>query len=146
MKERRAEEGIVMVVDDAKVLRRELSNSIRELGLPVRVAESGRRALHIAKERKVSVAVIDLRMPRMDGIDTGRALQEHEKSARIVFLSAFDSPSYRTRAKEVGLRVDSWITKNTDGITNTVEAVLRAYRDSASASSSKLRKHAEGES
>jgi len=113
----------VLVIDDEKILRRELAESLREVGLRPFQAATGRRALAIINKEDIRAAVVDLRMPGMDGIDTARAIQSLKNNVIILFLTAFDSPEYRSRAAEAKLRVERWIDKDQAGIRVTVTAV-----------------------
>lgn len=77
-----------MIVDDDRVIRNILAEGLRELGYQVAVAASGAEALNLAQEDSFDLAVLDMRMPEMSGLELARALRQ-ASSLPFVFLSAF---------------------------------------------------------
>src|SRR5438046_636699 len=117
----------VLVVDDHKLLRREVSSRLRKHRLTVRTADSGAAALRVIRRANVGVAVIDLKMPKMDGIELAKQIRAVKGDLPIIFLTAYDNDKYRQRALAEGLRVERWIDKDPRvGIHNTLAAVLDA--------------------
>ena len=58
----------ILVVDDEEIIRRTLGEYLEDCGHDVTHAEDGRRGLELALERRFDVALVDIRMPRMDGL------------------------------------------------------------------------------
>ncbi len=67
-------------------------------------ATNGEEAVRQAREACPDVAVVDISMPIMDGIETTQHLRELCQHTRVVILSAYDSPGYVWGAIEVGAR------------------------------------------
>lgn len=78
----------VLIVDDDRVVLAVLAEGLRESGYEVFTAVSGGAALAVAREHVPDLAVLDLRMPEMSGLDVARALQARGR-VPYVFLSAF---------------------------------------------------------
>ncbi len=57
-------------------------------------AEDGREALEIARERPPDVVLMDIRMPRMDGIEATRELARAGAASRVLILTTFDLDEY----------------------------------------------------
>lgn len=65
----------VLVVDDAPAVRFSVSRSLKKAGYEVVEAENGRQALGVLRSQVVDLAVIDLWMPVMDGIELLKTLR-----------------------------------------------------------------------
>ncbi len=100
-----------LVVDDNQVNRDVLAKILTDVGVEVRVAESGYRALDIVSQYHPNIVFMDYRMPKMDGIETIAELQKRfaalPMKTVIVSASAFQHES--KRFKQAGC--DGWISK-----------------------------------
>ncbi|HKA49801.1 MAG TPA: response regulator transcription factor [Candidatus Dormibacteraeota bacterium] len=65
---------------------------------------SGDEVLARALEVRPDVAVLDIEMPRLDGLGATRALREHVPECRVVVLTTFGRPGYLRRAMEAGAK------------------------------------------
>jgi DNA-binding response OmpR family regulator len=66
----------ILVVDDELFVRELLSEFLGKQGFEVLLAESGEKALEVAKTTPVQIALIDLKMPGLDGIQTLKELKK----------------------------------------------------------------------
>lgn len=57
-------------------------------------AGDGREALQVARERRPDVVLMDIRMPRMDGIEATRELARAGRAGRVLILTTFDLDEY----------------------------------------------------
>lgn len=94
----------VMIVDDETPARARLRDLLADIApdLPSEVvaeAENGLHALAAIEQRQVDVVLVDIRMPRMDGIELARHLAELEQPPAVIFVTAFDA--YAVRAFEL---------------------------------------------
>jgi two-component system response regulator AlgR len=94
----------VMIVDDETPARARLRDLLADIApdLPSEVvaeAENGLQALAAIEQRQVDVVLVDIRMPRMDGIELARHLAELEQPPAVIFVTAFDA--YAVRAFEL---------------------------------------------
>jgi response regulator NasT len=99
----------VLIADDESVIRMDLREMLTEAGYEV-VAEAGGgdEALAAARAERPDIAVVDIKMPGMDGIDAARAMIE-EGICPVVLLTAYGQPELLARAKEAG--VFGYVTK-----------------------------------
>lgn len=101
---------VLLIEDDPKItaaLRVRLSAA----GMDVRIADRGERGLELAREQTPQVAILDIRMPGIDGIETCRRLKADPQTepCKVIFLSAETAESTRSEALAAG--GESYITK-----------------------------------
>ena len=78
----------VLIVDDELIIRDSLTAWLEEDGYYVCTAEDGMKGLTIAKNEKFDIAVLDIKMPGMDGITLLKKLQEFNKELPIIMMTA----------------------------------------------------------
>jgi len=80
----------VLIVDDEQDILDMLQYIMEKEGYEVKVAQSGKEAIETALEFQPRLILLDIMMPLMDGIETCRAMRDHEelKETVIVFLTA----------------------------------------------------------
>ena len=82
----------VLVVDDEKRLARSLRAGLEAEGFAVDVAHDGTDGLWLARENPYDAIVLDLMLPRMDGIEVCKKLREEaRKSTPVLMLTARDT-------------------------------------------------------
>jgi DNA-binding NarL/FixJ family response regulator/AraC-like DNA-binding protein len=123
----------VLVAEDEELERRALRRILGGAGMPeieVLEAANGREALDLAFRSRPDAALLDIRMPGIDGIQAARLLRERYPDLPIVFLTAFDSFEYARSA--LRLRVEDFLLKPASA--EEVAATLnRALRGAATA-------------
>ena len=77
----------VLVVDDDRHLLRTLADILRLHGYDAHTASNGARALEEVARRPTALAVVDLRLPDMDGMELVRLLHEQSQNTQIVILT-----------------------------------------------------------
>jgi DNA-binding NtrC family response regulator len=92
----------ILVVDDETIVRESLSAWLRQDGHQVDVAENAKEALRLAVPSGHDIALVDIKMPGMDGL----ALQSHLASAdpglAIILMTAYASVESAVRAMKAG--------------------------------------------
>ncbi|MFO0829474.1 MAG: sigma-54 dependent transcriptional regulator [Phycisphaerales bacterium] len=106
------ERAAVLVVDDEFSVRDSLSRWLRKDGFDAVAAESGEAALALAKSRRFDAAVIDLKMPGMDGLALQTALRELDADLAVIVITAYASVDSAVRALKDG--AFDYITKPVD--------------------------------
>jgi response regulator NasT len=101
MHERKEAQRHIMVVDDDGRLVAELSDSLRAAGYRVTGLASGDDALEIAAQDAPDLAVLDVRIPDMSGIELGSQLRERS-GVPFLCLSEYVDQEMVTRAAEEG--------------------------------------------
>jgi DNA-binding NarL/FixJ family response regulator len=103
----------VLIVDDHALFAEAL---MLTLGIDRRIdvvghASDGHEALALARTLRPDVVLMDLHMPRMDGIQATRALRRALPTARVVMLTASKAPQCRQWSREAG--AIRYVTKDT---------------------------------
>src|SRR5438046_4890867 len=90
----------VLVVDDDESLARTVADILTLHGYASRTASNGQRALDMAREMtpRPAVAVVDLRLPDMDGLDLASALHSDSRDLQIIILTGNASVESAIRA------------------------------------------------
>ena len=94
----------VMIVDDEAPARARLRDLLADVALDVpnavlAEAANGVQALEALEQRSVDVMLVDIRMPKMDGIELARHVAHLDKPPTIIFVTAYDS--YAVQAFEL---------------------------------------------
>lgn len=84
--------GVVLVVDDEEIVRRTASAALKRQGYEVLLAASGPAAIEILSQRPrdISVVLLDLSMPGMDGQETLRRLKPISPGIRVLISSGYN--------------------------------------------------------
>ena len=98
----------ILVVDDDSHIRQLISFALGKAGLDPVEAEDGEKALEIAAERSVDLVILDINMPRMDGLEVCRRLRA-SGDVPILFLSSRDDEIDRVIGIELG--ADDYVVK-----------------------------------
>ncbi len=99
----------VLVVDDDRAVRESLRRSLEFNGYAVALAGDGAEALASIAGHPPDALVIDVMMPRLDGIETTRALRSAGNDLPILVLTALDSVGDRVEGLDAG--ADDYLTK-----------------------------------
>ncbi|HWW60003.1 MAG TPA: response regulator transcription factor [Thermoanaerobaculia bacterium] len=114
----------ILVVDDEPQIAEIASDYLRLAGFDVVTAGDGVRALEAVRGRRPDLVVLDLGLPRLDGIDVARTIRR-ESDLPIIMLTARVQEDDRLRGLEIG--ADDYITKpfSPRELVARVRAVLR---------------------
>jgi DNA-binding NarL/FixJ family response regulator len=93
----------ILVVDDDEAVRAVLVDVLEDEGFEVvGGARDGLEGVSLALALTPDVVLLDVRMPRLDGIGAARQIRAELPAARLVMLSAYDEQALRTEANEAG--------------------------------------------
>ena len=112
----------VLLADDHRIVReglRYLLEAAGDIGI-IATAANGKEALECAVQRCPDVAVLDVSMPEMDGIEASRYIHDYCPHTSVVMLSMYNTPEYVRRALRAGAR--GYVLKDAAG-EELVEAV-----------------------
>ncbi len=115
--------NLVLVVDDDEDVRNILRRTLQEAGFKVTVAVDGTEALRLVPELGIGVVLLDIKMPRLSGIDVLKHLVETEPGICVLMVTAVTDAETAVAAMKLGAY--DYVTKpfNRD---NVVLAVQRA--------------------
>ncbi len=93
----------VLIAEDEHLLAKSLQTDLQEIGYEVvGLASNGQRAIELAHESRPDLAILDLRMPEMDGLEAGKAIY-YQLNVPIVIVSAYSDPQDVDTATELGV-------------------------------------------
>lgn len=91
----------LLIADDELIERKVLHKTLKENlrgRCEVFEAENGREALEIYKREQIQIAIFDIEMPGINGIEAAQKIREMDKYCCIIFLTAFDEFAYAKKA------------------------------------------------
>jgi two-component system response regulator MprA len=115
----------ILVVDDEPAVREALRRSLAFEGYEVALAPDGLTALDRAASYRPDVVVLDVLMPRMDGLTAARRLRSYGDTVPILMLTARDTVGDRVTGLDAG--ADDYLVKpfDLDELLARVRALLR---------------------
>lgn len=108
------EKKLFLLVEDFEDSRFMMRRLLELAGYTVVEASDGERAVELAVQERPALILMDLSLPKLDGLAATRQIREHRELSRtpIVAISAHDSPETRTEALDAGC--DDYVTKPID--------------------------------
>ena len=115
----------ILVIEDEPPLRRLLRTSLRAEGFEVTEAETAEKALALIASIKPDVAILDLGLPDMDGLDLIRSVRGNGIRLPVIVLSS--RAGERSKVEALDLGADDYVTKPF-GIAELVARIRAALR------------------
>jgi len=118
----------ILVIDDKDSMRTMLSQTLLEEGYQVDVVEGGKKALDLARLKNYDLAVTDLKMPDMDGLQVLSGLKEIDGDISVIIMTAYGTVESAVDAMKKG--AFDFITKpfEPDHLTVIIERALENRR------------------
>lgn len=95
-------EPYILIVDDEADACANLSDILTDLGYRVDVANDGLSALELVKKNAYDVALLDLKMPGMDGVELYRRIKKLRAGTVAIVVTAFAGSKIAQEAIEAG--------------------------------------------
>src|SRR6187431_1659627 len=99
----------VLVVEDNEPLRKAITQRLRESGFAVDETGDGPEGLWLASENKYTVAILDLMLPGMDGLDLLKKLRKTNDETSVLIITARDQVGDRVAGLDAG--ADDYLVK-----------------------------------
>jgi DNA-binding NarL/FixJ family response regulator len=117
----------LLIADDHPVFRRGLREIIEENPgfRVVGEASDGEAALRLVSELKPGIAVVDIDMPRVSGLEVVRALQNRQPSVAVVFLTMYKEEDMFNAAMDLGAKAYVLKENAADEILSALEKVAQ---------------------
>jgi two-component system response regulator PhoP len=115
----------LLVIEDDTTLRESLAAKLSEGGFAVEQAVDGREGLYYALEYPIDLAIVDLGLPELSGLDIIRKVREEGKAYPILILTARDRWEDKVDGLDAG--ADDYVVKpfHVEEVTARVNALLR---------------------
>lgn len=130
------EKQVLLVVEDFEDSRFMLRRLLEIAGYRVVEASDGEQAVELAVQKLPALILMDLSLPKLDGLAATRKIRQHQTMGRvpIVAVSAHDAPESRIEALEAGC--DEYVTKpiDFDNLNDLLKHFLPGHPDGANES------------
>ncbi len=92
----------VLVVDDEKAIREMLKKFLSKKGYEFFDADSAESALAVVRSQKPHVVLLDIRMPKTNGVEVLRQIKEENKDAGVIMITAVSDTAIAEKCMEQG--------------------------------------------
>ena len=115
----------LLVIEDDSTLRESLAAKLADTGFAVEQAADGKEGLYFALEYPIDLAIVDLGLPEMSGLDIIREVRRQGKAYPILILTARDRWEDKVDGLDAG--ADDYVVKpfHVEEVTARVNALLR---------------------
>jgi len=137
------EQARILVIDDEESIRKSLAAVLEENGYLVDTAENGREAIKKSETKIYNLALIDLRLPDMDGIELLTAMRETTPKMAKVIITGY--PSLENAIEAVNRGADGYIVKpyTMDDILRKIKEHLQRQQEARKYSEEKVKEFIE---
>lgn len=115
----------ILIIEDELSLQQQLAATLREQDYVVDVASDGEEGLYFGREYPIDLAIIDLGLPKMDGVEVIRQLRSSSHAFPILILTARNRWQEKVEGLEAG--ADDYLTKpfHTEELLARIKVLLR---------------------
>ena len=99
----------ILVIDDDKSILRTFTRILQKTGCDIDVAETGREAIEKAEKRHYDLALVDVRLPDMDGTDLLAKMKDTMRDTVKIVITGFPSMEVGVKALDEG--ADAYLVK-----------------------------------
>lgn len=121
----------ILVVDDEQDLLDLIEYNLKKEGYRVLTAEDGKEGMEVAREHAPDLVLLDIMMPKMDGLEVVERMKEDDSLRKIpvIFLTARGDE--KTEVEGLNRGGDDYITKpiSTTKLISRIKAVLRRFEE-----------------
>lgn len=138
-----SEQTKILVIDDDKSIRETLKAVLEEKGYIVDTVENGESAIEKSKATFYNLALIDIRLPDMDGVKLLTSMKETVPKMAKIIVTGY--PSLQNAIEAVNRGADGYVVKpfNMDNVLNTIKEHLQKQREAKKYSEEKVKEFVE---
>jgi DNA-binding response OmpR family regulator len=115
----------ILICEDEQDAQTSLKNMLSRRNYDVLGASNGTDALDQAKKFQPDLILLDIRMPKIDGIEVAKSIREFDNKVKLLFVTAFDSLEMKKEASRFD--ISGYIVKPfpPDSLIHAVEQALK---------------------
>lgn len=114
----------ILVVDDDEYVLRMFEDVLAPSGYKVIAVSSGKDALTEYKKTKPHLVIMDILMPKMDGVKTTREILKIDKKAKIIVVTAVTKPGLEKMCIKAGAKAFIMKPFEVDKLVSTIKNML----------------------
>ena len=132
------ESARILVVDDDENIRKVLTTILEDEGYAVEQAETGQKAIEMAKRKVYNLALIDIRLPDMEGIELLTRMKDTTPKMRKIIITGY--PTLQNAIEAVNRGADAYIVKpfDMDKVLATIKEQLKLQKEEQKYSQEKV--------
>lgn len=121
----RKSSGRILIVDDEEDLRTLLAQVLENAGHQVQTVSNGKEAISRLGQEQFDLALLDIQMPTVNGIQVLKFIREHCPDTKAIMLTGYADLKHAMEAKEFGAREFIGKPYKIEDIISTVERLLK---------------------
>jgi DNA-binding response OmpR family regulator len=102
----------ILVVDDDETIRTTMKAILQDEGYQVDLAASGKEAVQKTKEKTYNIALLDIRLPDMEGVELLKLLKDGVPRTRKIMVTGY--PSMQNAISALNKNADAYLLKPVD--------------------------------
>lgn len=128
----------ILVVDDDESVRKVLTSILEDEGYVVETVKDGKEAIEKSKSKLYNLALIDIRLPDMEGTKLLTAMEETTPKMVKIIITGY--PSLQNAVEAVNKGADAYILKpfNMDNVLDTIKEQLKKQQEASKYSEEKV--------
>ena len=132
------ERARILVVDDEESIRKVLKTVLEEEGYVVNTAENGKEAIRKSNVKFYNLALIDIRLPDIDGTKLLTAMKE--TTPKMVKIIVTGYPTLQNAVEAVNMGADAYVLKpfKMENVLNTIKEQLKKQQETKKYSQEKV--------
>lgn len=122
----------ILICEDERDTREAITNLLFKRGYEVYTAADGEESIKKIREIKPDLMLLDIRMPKINGIEAAKEIRKFDTKTRIIFITAFQSPELYKEA--VKYDISDYIVKpaSPEAILKSLQNALKPKKDANS--------------
>lgn len=92
----------ILIADDDNDLRTSLNEELQKEGYQISTASNGKEALALLQSNKFDVAILDIKMPKVDGFEVLKSVKKEHPKMKVIMLTAYADLKNANLCKSLG--------------------------------------------
>ena len=111
----------MLIVDDDADMTETLADVLTDMGYEVAVAENGYQAIEMVRQNKYDVALMDIKMPGINGVETFKEVKRIRPQTRVIMMTAYSVQDLIQEALKEGAYAVIYKPMDIDKLVSLVE-------------------------